>query len=209
MVEAKEYDLKNYEMKLEDANRLLEPGYLPFENGYEKLSNGRIHIAVLTRMPNSKGEMVDWWFRWVKNTERYKLWHPEDHVYGEWEYEEDPDSYIGASHLVHEYVGGEMAKLKITFVEPSEYLDTSKFSELGVTAMCAEIRSLETDEKLGDMIHFIRNTDFGCEMRSQFWLESPPADYAMAKGLHQHCTEEMSTLATFLPQLYAAQKVDK
>ena len=42
-------------MRLEDANQLLEPGYLPMESGYTRLPNGDMYIAVLTRMPGGLG----------------------------------------------------------------------------------------------------------------------------------------------------------
>jgi hypothetical protein len=31
------------------------------------------------------GEMLDWWFSHVQNTERYKWWHPDDHISGTWD----------------------------------------------------------------------------------------------------------------------------
>lgn len=203
----KKWDLANYEFPIEDANRLLEPGYLPMESGYKLLKNGQIHVAILTRMPRCKGKMVDWWFGWCGNTERYKLWHPRDHVAGNWDELWKPGHYIGASHLVEEYVGKVLMKLRLTFCEPSEFFDTSKFDELGVTVVCGRISALiNPDHKLSTVIHFIRDTDFGCEMRSQFWL-NPPALYDIAKGIHQHCIEEMGYLAKILPDLYAQDAV--
>ncbi|MGD0277588.1 MAG: hypothetical protein ABSB79_16355 [Syntrophales bacterium] len=205
----KKWDLAHYEFPIEDANRLLEPGYLPIESGYKLLSNGQYHVCALTPMPRCKGKMIHWWFGWIGDTERYKLWHPHDHVLGEWEGKREPDQYIGASHIAHEYIGGEMAKLKITFCEPSEFMDTSRFAALGVTAVSARVYLLEMpDMQVATLIHFIRDTDFGCEMRSQFWIHVPGAD-DIARGNHQHCIEEMGNLATFLPELYAKETARK
>jgi hypothetical protein len=36
---------------LSEANLLFEPGYLPLENGFTRLDNGQVFVAVLTRMP--------------------------------------------------------------------------------------------------------------------------------------------------------------
>lgn len=33
------------------------------------------------------GEMFDWWFCHVDDTERYIWWHPKDHVTGTWDEE--------------------------------------------------------------------------------------------------------------------------
>jgi len=97
-----------------------------------------MYVAVLTKMPEAKGKMIDWWFGYPGDTAKYKRWHPEDHIIGEWDEHWSPGHYIGASHLVHEYLGGELNKLRITFYEPSEILDTAKFHEASVGAVvCA------------------------------------------------------------------------
>lgn len=188
-------------MFIEEVNKLLEPGYLPFETGYMRLPNGHVYIAVLTRMPGCAAKMVDWWFGYVGDTQKYKLWHPKDHIIGEWDEKWRPGHYIGASHLVHEYIGGELAKLKITFREPSEFFDVSRFKQASVgAAVCGDVGLLEEDKKIGNLIHFVRDTDFGCEMRSRFWLFE--ADEKMGRALMQHCIEEMGILADILPKLY-------
>lgn len=75
---------------------------------------------------------------------------------------------------------------------------------------------------LGKMVHFIRNTQWGCEIRSRFFLghiasrgpapAMPEVEAAalrranvtpdLARRLHQHATEEMGYLADLLPVLY-------
>ena len=50
------------------------------------------------------------------------------------------------------------------------------------------------------MIHLVRDTDFGCEMRSRFWLFQ--ASEMEAMGLMQHFISETGLLADFLPGLY-------
>jgi hypothetical protein len=74
----------------------------------------------------------------------------------------------------------------------------------------------------GRMTHFVRDTDYGCEMRSRFWLgliesRDPNVTFSdeqvrtmrrsnvneeLARRLHQHATEEMGYLAEILPTLY-------
>ena len=72
-------------MELSRANDLLNPGYLPFESGYWDLADGKRLVAALTRMPGCRAKMVHWWFSWLGGTEQYKLWHPRDHVFSDWE----------------------------------------------------------------------------------------------------------------------------
>ncbi|MEO1407108.1 MAG: hypothetical protein AAFV54_11535, partial [Pseudomonadota bacterium] len=82
----------------------------------------------------------------------------------------------------------------------------------------------------GQMCHIIRATEDGAEMRSRFWLgivakregnnqvasiEGIVANTYLTRrlgvsksaalDLMYHCTEEMRILASFLPELYAAE----
>jgi hypothetical protein len=87
---------------------------------------------------------------------------------------------------------------------------------------------LEEPIHVGQMCHFLRDTDYGCEMRSRFWLgmisHRDPAvtipdaevremrktnlDADFARRLHQHCVEEMGYLAEVLPVLYRRETLD-
>ena len=193
-------------MFIEEANQLLEPGYLPMETGYQRLSNGHMYVAVLVRMPRCKGKMVDWWFGYMGDTEKYKLWHPKDHLKGEWE-NWSPGNYIGATHVMKEYMGGEIMKGRAYFRDPSEFFDTSRFDEAKVgAAICADGKS-EENVKRAQLIHFARDTEFGCEMRSRFWLFH--ADETRGAAVMKHCYEEMGHLADFLPDLYVKENAGK
>jgi hypothetical protein len=207
-------------MRIEEANRLLDPGYLPTESGWVRHDDGTLHVASRTAMPGCKGRMIDFWFGFLRTTEHYKWWHPTDHVWCEWVGERGTGQYVGGTHNVHEYIGGELAKLRIHFRPPSEYLDVARFADAGVsTAVCARVGLLEAPVWTGHVIHLIRDTDWGCEMRSRFWLGhfDPPGmaptpeacaaliPDAIGAGLHKHCNEEMGYLADFLPRLYAKE----
>src|SRR3984893_9220585 len=72
-------------MELSSANDLLNPGYLPFESGYWDIADGKRLVAALTWTTRSRAQMVHWWFSWLGGTEQYKLWHPRDHVFSDWE----------------------------------------------------------------------------------------------------------------------------
>jgi hypothetical protein len=71
---------EEFALSFKKINDLLIPGYLPLENGYCKMSDGSIFVAVLTEMPKVTGEMLDWWFWWHPvNPLRYKVWYPGSH----------------------------------------------------------------------------------------------------------------------------------
>jgi hypothetical protein len=207
-------------MLLEHANDLLKPGYLSLESGYQRLDDGTLLVAALTLMPGCKRYMVDWWFGYLETSEHYKLWHSGDHVWTEWDENWKPGQYVGATSMVHEYIGGQLQKLRIRFRDPAEFLDTGRFDDADVSGVvCARTGLLEAPVWAGHLIHFCRDTDDGCEMRSRFWLgDMDPPDIApnrearmelfpdeMGKALLQHCIEEMRNLATFLPDLYARE----
>lgn len=219
---------------LTEANQLLDPGYLPLENGFTRLDNGQIFVAVLTKMPKVNGKMIDWWLGWeAMESERYKLWHPRAHqalraekMNGDDPKLSDGEKYLNNPNYVSEYVGGESLDLVIVFSDPSEFLDVSRFEEANVgTAGCAIVGYQNSPINFGILIHFIRETSDGCEMRSRFWLgklevrglpakvilnkiasSKFAADHAVPDTLGRdmlvHCATEMNHLASFLPELY-------
>lgn len=144
-------------------------GEAGFETGVRRLPNGVNEVSALTPMPEVSAEMVAWWFgTYLQTTEHYKRWFPEAHVWMDWE-NKTPDAYIGASHLVHEYIGEDLAKLRIQFVPVEEILGEVNLREDDV-AVCAVVALLEEPLYGGKMCHIIRNVEGGAEMRSRFWL---------------------------------------
>jgi hypothetical protein len=211
-------------MRFDQANDLLKPGYLPVESGVIDLEDGFKTVCALTRMPRARARMVEWWFGWLGGTEQYKLWHPTDHLFSDWE-DRTGNTHVGSSHLVHEYLGGAdgpVYKLRINFRDPSEFFDPAAYAALDGVAICARIGLLDAPVNLGLMTHCVRNTAQGCEMRSRFFLghvESRDPDHPippeaaralrhenvtpeLARRLHQHATEEMSYLSEIMPLLY-------
>jgi hypothetical protein len=220
---------------LTEANQLLEPGYLPLENGFTRLDNGQVYCAILHKMPGVTGKMIDWWFGWhYMEKERYKLWHPRAHqlnraerMIGDDPGLSDREKYLHNPNYVSEYVGGEAIDIIIDFADPSEFFDVSRFDEAKIgTAACGIVGYQNSPVNFGVLIHLIRETEDGCEMRSRFWLgkveiRGVPAAGILNKiagssfvGKHAvpielgrdmvvHCSMEMNHLASFLPDLYA------
>lgn len=208
------------------AQRLLEPGYTAFETGHRRLRDGTVLVAGLTSMPGVRAEMVHWWFAdFMRTTEHYRWWHPRDHVWMDWE-DKRPGEIVGASHLVHEYIGGALQKLRIRFVDPEGFFRGGLGAFDGL-ALCAQAGPLDRPVTFTRMCHVVRDTEWGCEMRSRFWLgvvDAGEGAFAGARwlrplvnnplarallvprrlpaGLQKHCAEEMSYLAGFLPELY-------
>jgi hypothetical protein len=177
-------------------------------------------------MPSVKADMVRWWFlNFLNTTEHYKWWHPNDHVWMDWE-NKIPGEIIGASHLVHEYIGGELSKLRIQFVDPSEFFGYNPNNE-DTFVICARVGLIDREINIAKMCHVVKNNENGSEMRSRFWLghvstrkdnHTVPSlagflgNMAIsriialgkkdAEDLKLHAEEEMEFLARLLPSLF-------
>lgn len=205
---------------------LKNPAYGEMESGVRRLWDGTYEVAGLVRMPGVSAQMYRWWFTdYLQTTAHYQQWHPADHVWMDWAHKQ-PGKIVGAHHLVHEYIGGEMNRLRIQFVRPQEVLGYDPSDE-DTTAICAKVGDLESSFNFAEMCHVVRDTPWGAELRSRFWLgviadreggaltnllidvvANNPLSRRLAVrektalALLKHCTEEMSYLADLLPGLY-------
>ncbi|MEN9613197.1 MAG: hypothetical protein RLZZ628_4011, partial [Bacteroidota bacterium] len=211
------------------ATDLQKQGYTPLETGYTLESDGAASIAILTKMPHVTPKMWDWWFGWHGcKDNRYKLWHPKSHLSAQWEDGRDDVAYIGRNSIIIEQIGDEYTQGAIQFKSPTEFgfppeamSDDSK-----AVYICARIGHHLLPVDYGYLIHQVRAVEGGSEMRSRFWVggqyvhirkegnmtdlisgflrkvQSLPETFA--QDLVRHCSEEMTHLAAFLPQLYAA-----
>ena len=209
-----------------DAERTLVNQSGIYENEVRRLPDASYLVSVRTSMPEVEAKMVRWWFAdFLQTSEHYSLWHPKDHVWMDWENKKS-GKIIGASHLVHEYIGGDLSKLRIQFVNPVEFFDYDANNE-NTFVICARVGLLEQEINIAKMCHIVVDTSDGAEMRSRFWLghiakrkgnEIIPSLVGMigntflvrllalnkknAIDLKRHAEEEMKYLAELLPPLY-------
>jgi len=186
---------------IEEANKLLEPGYLPFETGYMQLSNGQWLCAVLTRMHGVTGKMLDWWMgSYLDSTEKYKLWDS-NHTRFEWDDKKKPGQFIGASHICEEWQGPMHIKIRIKFEDPAQFLDTSKFAAAKIqTAVACTVYTQDWSQVYSRIIWVARTTEDGVEQRFRAWDTGGNAD--SSRGGYEHTLGEMARQARFLPTLY-------
>jgi len=213
-----------------DANKTLVEQTGVYVNEVRRLPDGSYLVAVRTPMPKVKADMVRWWFSdFLQTTEHYNWWHPKDHVWMDWE-NKKPGENTGSSHLVHEYIGGELSKLRIQFVNSAEFFGYEVNDE-NTFVICARVGLLEEDINIAKMCHVVRNTADGAEMRTRFWLGRVAMregnntissiqgfigntalvrlfvlDKQLAEDLKRHAQEEMKYLADLLPTLYESEK---
>lgn len=236
----------------DDVATLADEGYQQTENGYGVLGDESMQVSVRTDMPGVTPAMWVWWFGWHgSDSRRYKLWHPRAHVYAAWKDAEDAEDagrklwqprahvsaarnaedagrhgterYVGRTSLVTEYIGSTLLRAAIRFVAP-ETIGVPAGDADGL-AVCARLGSRDRPVDLGWLVHHIRTTAGGAEMRSRFWIGGPHiavhsapgvasalmrpiasrmlgTSAAAARNLMVHCAQEMNHLAGFLPALY-------
>jgi hypothetical protein len=213
-----------------DANKTLVEQTGVYVNEVRRLPYASYLVAVRTPMPKVKADMVRWWFSdFLQSTEHYSWWHPKDHVWMDWE-NKKPGENIGSSHLVHEYIGGELSKLRIQFVNSAEFFGYEVNDE-NTFVICARVGLLEENINIAKMCHVVINTIDGAEMRTRFWLGHIAKregnktissiqgfigntalarlfvlDKQIAEDLKRHAKEEMKYLADLLPTLYESEK---
>jgi hypothetical protein len=213
-----------------DANKTLVEQTGVYVNEVRRLPDASYLVAVRTPMPKVKADMVRWWFSdFLQTTEHYNWWHPKDHVWMDWE-NKKPGENTGSSHLVHEYIGGELSKLRIQFVNSAEFFGYEVNDE-NTFVICARVGLLEENINIAKMCHVVRNTVDGAEMRTRFWLGHVAkregnntvssiqgfigntalvrmfaVNKKNSEDLQRHAQEEMKYLADLLPTLYESKK---
>ena len=160
------------------ADRITRPGYEPLETGWTRLDSGVCMVSVLTAMPGVTAAMWDWWFGWHgRETARYKLWFPDAHQFSALGDDRSADPsltdrqrYIGNVSYVDEYIGGRLLRLAIRFLDPSRM---GIVEVPGTTHICARVSLSTHPLAIGWLIHQVRPTGDGAEMRSRFFLNDP------------------------------------
>lgn len=167
---ASEYGVRLAEL----VDAMSRPGYLPLETGYTLNADGHIVVAVLTKMPGVTGEMWDWWFGWHGvETARYKLWHPQAHVFTAMADDRSHDRsltdrqrYINNCSYVDEYLGEDLSPLTVRFVDPKDVGFAA--SKPGETTIVARGGFSTSPLSFAWLVHQVRATEDGAEMRSRF-----------------------------------------
>ncbi|MEM9835244.1 MAG: FAD-binding protein [Bacteroidota bacterium] len=212
---------------LTDLAELETAGDQPIENGFSVAKDGSMAVAVRTLVPNTQPAMWDWWFGWHgSEDERYKLWHPQAHLSAKWEDGRADNCYVGRISIIKEYIGENLFDAAIQFKSSLDF----GFSFAAVNRpdqavyICAKLGHPSLPIDYGYLVHQVRMTTQGTEMRSRFWVGgkyvTPRKENVVSKAavkvlqmfkslpkgfgqdLLRHCAEEMSHLANILPELY-------
>lgn len=211
-------------MPYSDINLLFEDGYLPNEFGLYKNPDGGSMVANLTDMPGVTPEMFDWWFAWHGlDTMRYIIWDKDDHYYCQTQHAQRAldaslslkERYWHTEHDIEEALldGQDPIPVHLKFAPPEEL----GFAPEKLAAFQGTIVAT-TEQAI--MIHFLRPTEHGSELRTRFYMgyravpggavvipDEPQID-AMGQALLIHNVKEYRHLAKILPELYRQYKDD-
>jgi hypothetical protein len=144
--------------------------------------------ACRTDMPGVTAAMWDWWFGWLGgDSSRYKLWCPDAHQFiavGDDRIGDrsltDRQRYVGNVSYADEYLGGILHRLTIRFVDPARLgFDESP----DTTYIFARVGFSHLPLLFGWLIHQIRPTNDGAEMRTRFFLNYPQIIDVPARSL--------------------------
>jgi hypothetical protein len=165
----------------------LQEGYRKTENdGWEIIANHELHGVA--------PEMIDWWWDHIDTTERYKLWHPTDHISFKWLVSPAQQGHVGAVQRIEEFLNGipeTPATLDIRWEDAKDA--DAEYSHVLLATV--------TGDAQGNLMHEYEVAPFGTRMRSHFHL-APETPEEIVGALYEHNKQEMQNFTTFLPELY-------
>ncbi|MFX1295118.1 MAG: DAPG hydrolase family protein [Promethearchaeota archaeon] len=164
----------------------------------EESGSETIDLVIEHELPGVTPEMIDWWWDHIDTTERYKLWHPKDHISFKWE-KSPANGHVGAIHRLVETVGTP-TMLRIRWEDPSSVPIKASYSHVLAGSI------LDSDDKpLSYFIHEYKSMQGGTRLHTTFRLPAKVPQWFI-EALRKHSKEEMDQFTNFLPKLYAENK---
>jgi hypothetical protein len=166
----------------------------PLREGYHRTEQGEWEIIANHDLSSVAPEMIDWWWDHIDTTERYKLWHPTDHISFTWVISPAQQGHVGAVQRIEEFLNGIPEKpvtLEIRW-EDSKGAD-AEYSHVLLASV--------TGDAQGNLMHEYESAPFGTRMRSHFHLTADTPE-AIVVALYEHNKQERHNFTTFLPELY-------
>ncbi|MFB0560243.1 MAG: DAPG hydrolase family protein [Candidatus Lokiarchaeia archaeon] len=163
----------------------------------EESESGVLDLVVEHELRGITPEMIDWWWDHIDNTERYKLWHPEDHVSFIWEVPPSKHGHVGAVQVAVEKIGEPPpVKLRIRWEDPSSVPVSTTYGHV----LAASVIDHD-DEPLIWFVHEYEVESYGTRMRSIFRFPAKMPHFIL-EAMRKHNKEEMGQFSKFLPKLY-------
>lgn len=174
----------------------------PLQEGYQRTETGEWKVIANHELQGIAPEMVDWWWDHIDFTERYKLWHPTDHISFEWLIPPATNGHIGAVQRIVEFLNGipsTPATIDIRWEDPVDAEAEYAHVLLATAKGQGEMAGLKVT-----LMHEYEEAPYGTRMRSHFQL-APETPEEIVAALYEHNKQEMRNFSAFLPELYRAQ----
>ena len=164
-----------------------------------KNSKGKtIDLVVDHELLGVTPEMIDWWWDNIDTSDRYKLWHPEDHKSFEWEVS-PKKGHIGTIQRIVENIGLP-TMLRIRWEDPSQ-------SPIPIEYNHALVGSTLDDDDMPMtwLLHEYEKFENGTKLRTTFRIPAK-IPKPLIEAIRKHNIEEISEFENFLPELYDENK---
>ena len=174
-------------------------------SGYGRLDGGQWKITAHHTLVGITPAMVDWWWDHL-NPERYKRWHPTDHISFEW-IVPPTHGHVGAIHRVKEFLNGfpdQPLELEIRWEHPVNAPVPPEYSHVLLATGTERGGKEILRATLMHEYDVVPTRSSGIRMRSHFWFP-PQTPEQVIHSLYQHNRQEMLYLAQFLPDVYRAE----
>ena len=147
-------------------------------------------------------EMYQWWGSSINDSERYRMWCPEDHISFSWEVPPSKAGSTGAIQMAEEKIGEFPASvLRIRREDQDSLGIPRKYTTYRVSAFLGP-----DNITVAWVSHEFESGANGMKMLSTFRFPAKvPAQFL--KAMHKHCRTEMGHLPEFLPKLYRERYV--
>ena len=185
-------------MDMEKIVEMSKKSYQIMEELAKASGSKTVDLVIDHELENVSPYMIDWWWGNIKDTERYKLWHPVDHILFEWE-KAPEEGQFGAIHRVIETIKVP-TMLRIRWEDPNSHPIKATYDHV----IAASILD-SNDNPLSWIIHEYEEMENGTRLRTTFRLPGRVPKWFI-KALHQHNIEEIGEFPEFLPELYAKNK---
>jgi len=156
-----------------------------------------VDLVIEHELGGVKPEMIDWWWGNIDSTERYRLWHPQDHLFFEWEVPPTRGKHLGSIHVVVEKFGDTPpTRIRIRSEDPASVpVPTTRSHVFAGSVVDREGKPLLW------IVHEYEEAPYGTKMRSTFRLPAKMPSFIL-EALRRHNREEMEKFTRFLPELY-------
>lgn len=152
------------------------------QNGYASFSDGSWYLASDVVFDEVTADMFMWWLNFCDDNEKFKWWHPKNHIQGGWDpqfysvpcYERDPDYFVNHAHVMKHSVGNFRGRFHNDFIRAENYFDCTNFEERNVKH-CVLARTHIFDPSYGDiafgfLLYVLIERNGKMFLRTRLWL---------------------------------------